>query len=119
MAKVGDEPWRRPSIPWVPWHSVQDGAFGSPSSMSFPCRLRAYCCATSVWQAPQSTFVLIVSQGRTRETLTPEWHCEHATFTCRECWRSCSSTAIERPSRALRPFSSWHFRQSASAMPCV
>ena len=106
-------------MPWVPWHSLQDGAFGSPSSMSFPCRLRAYCCATSVWQAPQSTFVLIVSQGRRCETLTPEWHCEQATLAWRECCSSLASTNIDRPSFALRPFSWWHFRQSASAMPCV
>ena len=119
VAKVGDEPWRRPRVPCVPWHSLQEGALGSPSSSSLPCWLRAYCCAISVWHAPQSTFVVIDSQGRRNETLTPEWHWEQATLACREAWCSFSSTKRGRPSFARRAFSWWHFRQSASAMPCV
>ena len=80
MGKVGEAACSRPSVPWVPWHSLQDGAFLSPASSSLPCWLAAYCWATSVWQAPQSTFCAIDSQGRRSETLTPEWHCEQATL---------------------------------------
>ena len=84
-----------------------------------PWRLRANCCASSVWHEPQSTFCVIVSQARAREALTPEWHCEHATFAWREAWTSAAFTKSERPSAAFTPFWPWHFRQSASAMPCV
>src|SRR5512143_168458 len=119
VAKVGDEPCSRPRVPCVPWHSVHEGAFGSPSRRSLPCRLRTYCCAISVWHAPQSTFLAIVSQGRRRDTFTPEWHCAQATFACLEAWCSFSSTNIDRPSLALSAPSWWHLRQSASAMPWV
>ena len=103
----------------MPWHSLHDGALESPLIRSFPCWLCAYSWATAVWHAPQSTFWVIASQGRVRETLTPEWHWEHATLAWREAWCSFSSTNIGRPSAAWRAFSWWHFRQSASAMPCV
>ena len=119
MAKVGDEACSRPSTPWLPWHSLHDGAFGSPSSSSLPCWLRAYCWAISVWHAPQSTLRVTVSHGRWRETFTSEWHCEQATLACRERATAAASTNIVRPSFACRPFCWWHFRQSLSAMPCV
>ena len=41
--------------------------------------LASNCCPTSAWQESQSTFWVMVSQGRFRETLTPEWHWEQAT----------------------------------------
>jgi hypothetical protein len=76
------------------------------------------CWPASAWHEAQSTFCVRVSHGRTREALTPVWHCEHAIREWRD-WRTYSAaTKSERLSvDAVRLRSWWHRRQSASAMP--
>jgi len=50
------------------------GAFASLAAWSCPWRLFWYCRPTSAWHDAQSTFCVIVSQGRTWEAFTPAWH---------------------------------------------
>jgi len=58
----------------VPWHSLQVGAFASFFAKRVPCTLSTYWRPTSAWQEEQSTFCLIVSQGRRWDAVTSEWH---------------------------------------------
>src|SRR3990172_4227594 len=104
VGKMGEAGSRRPPTAWVPWHSLQEGALRSFRARSCPWMLKAYCCPASAWQEAQSTEGFTVSQGRTREALTPEWHCEQDTFAWREVWSAETSTKSERPSAlASRP----------------
>ena len=71
--------------PCVPWHSLQVGRVRVV--LARPARRACcvwYCWPTSAWQDAQSTFLVIVSQGRTCDALTSEWHWLQAIFAWRD-----------------------------------
>src|SRR5512143_4192555 len=102
-------------MPCVPWHSLQVGALGSFLAERRPCTLSTYCRPPSAWHDEQSTFCLIVSQGRRWDAVTSEWHWLQDTLACLEPARWLVSTKSDRLSLpAWSARLEWQRMQSAS-----
>ena len=83
-AKVGESGSFFDLVACGEWQSRQAGASGSFLAARVPWMLVLYCSTCAAWETPQSTFFVIVSQGRVCEGATSLWHCAQAVLACVE-----------------------------------
>src|ERR1700694_6273838 len=99
-------------ISWFPWQSTHRGASESPLAAALPCKERAYCSCSCVWQFPQLTFAGFPC-GRL-STSRSEWQPVQPTLPWTEGENFLPSTNSETtfaPCFAVMPLSPWHARQ--------